>query len=109
MRRKATHVYTDLNDPNARPFTLSPLAIEDLTDEPAFGFTPAGLAELATHPEPLILTGETVKNNLAEFFLAYQERQNARGCEMVTAAMEVENRTALSLAWSILSELGLLY
>jgi len=107
MRRKATHVYAGFDNPDARPLTLSPLAIEDLTGEPVYSFTPAGRAELAAMPEGLTLTSENVKLCLEEFFLAFQERQKARG-HAVAAALVVEERTALTLGWAILNELGLL-
>lgn len=108
MTRKATHVYADIHNPDAAPFTLAPLAIEDLTDTPVFTLTPAGLSELANTPEPLTLTSGTVKACLEEFFLAFQERQKARGNAAVVASMAIEERTALTLGWAILNELGLL-
>lgn len=57
MTRKATHVYADLN-PDSRPFTLSPLAIEDLTDEPVFALTPEASA---------VLQGQTLLDALTAF------------------------------------------
>jgi hypothetical protein len=106
MRRKATHVYSDFHNPDSAPFTLSPLAIEDFTDTPVFNLTPEGRA--AIPPEPLTLSSENVKACLEEFFLAFQERQKARGNAAVVASMHIEERTALTLGWAILSELGLL-
>lgn len=106
---KATSAHTNCaNQDTPVPYSLSPLAFEDFYDIAAHTLTPAGLAELATCPDGLSLTGETVKSNLTAFLLAYQERQNARGAEACIAAMAIEERTALSLAWSILNELGLL-
>lgn len=43
MRSKSTYVISDSeNSDSPVPFTLSPLAIEDLTDEPVYSFTPEG-------------------------------------------------------------------
>jgi len=108
MRRKATHVYAGFDNPDARPFTLSPLAIEDLTGEPAFTFTPEGLEELATAaPQTLEVKGQLAEC-LKDFQEAFLARQQARGLNAVASALNQEERTALSLAWTILSELGLL-
>jgi len=54
MPTKAITQYADSQNPDTPvPFALSPLAIEDLTDEPVFRLTPAALAELATPtPQP---------------------------------------------------------
>jgi len=107
MPSKAMISRSDSQNPDTAPFTLSAPAWEDLTDEPAFNLTPAGRAETSA-ADCLSLGSENVKQNLTAFLLAYQERQNARGSEACVAAMAVEERTALSLAWSILNELGLL-
>lgn len=48
MRVKTTHVFTNSQDPESRPpLTLSPLAIEDLTDEPVFALTDQAKSEMA--------------------------------------------------------------
>jgi len=99
MRRKATHVYTDLNDPNARPpLTLSALAIEDLTDTPVFTLTPTGRAEVIEH-DTIPMTPLLVKR-LEEFKAAREAREKAPKGEL-GKAIAAEDAAALNVAWAL--------
>lgn len=99
MQKKTTRVICDFRDPDERPaLTLSPLAIEDLTGEPAYTFTPNGRAELAS-VDAVPLTG-LLKQRLEEFRTARRAREQARGKELLKA-MEVEDKAALLLAWTL--------
>lgn len=59
MRTKTTRVFVNSQDPESRPpLTLSPLAIEDLTDEPQFALTDEAKNQM---------DGQTLLDALTEF------------------------------------------
>lgn len=102
MPSKAMISRSDSHDPNARPFTLSPLAWEDLTDEPVYTLTAIGRAEIP--PEMPAVTPEVMRF-LARFTAARQAREKARGDDL-PAAIQAEDQAALKLAWSLERAVG---
>ena len=81
---------SDSQDPEYRPpLTLSPLAIEDLTGEPVYSFTPAGRAETAA-ASTVPLTG-LLKQRLEEFRVACRAREKSFGKELLKAMEETKN------------------
>jgi len=100
MQKKTTRVICDSQvQPEYRPpLVLSPLAIEDLTGEPAYFLTPNGRAEIAS-VDAVPLTG-LLKQRLDEFRAARKAREAARGKELLKA-MDIEDRAALLLAWTL--------
>lgn len=87
-----------LNPDTPVPFTLSALAVEDLTGEPAYSLTPTGRAEVIA-AETIPLTA-LLKARLDEFRAARKVREQARGKELL-AAVEAEDKAALLLAWTL--------
>lgn len=80
------------------PYSLSPLAIEDLTGEPAYSLTPTGRAEVIA-AETIPLT-TLLKARLDEFRAARKVREQARG-KALLEAIEAEDKAALMLAWTL--------
>lgn len=98
MPSKAMIQYLDSVKPDSRPLTLSALAWEDLTDEPAFNLTPTGRAEVVA-AESIPLT-TLLKQRLEEFRAARAKREQSRGKDLM-AAIEAEDKAALMLAWTL--------
>jgi len=99
MRSKSTRVISDshLSD-EIVPFTLAPLAIEDLTDTPVFTLTPTGRAEVIEH-DTIPMTPLLVKR-LEEFKAAREAREKApKGA--LGAAIAAEDMAALNVAWAL--------
>jgi ABC-type amino acid transport substrate-binding protein len=99
MLKKSTRVICDSDNPDYRPpLTLSPLAFEDITGESAYNLTPTGRAEIVA-ADTVAITG-LLKQRLDEFRAARRAREQARGKELLKA-MEVEDKAALLLAWTL--------
>jgi len=80
------------------PFTLSPLAIEDLTDTPVYNLTPAGRAEMIL--EQQVTLTPLLEQRLQEFTAARIAREKARGRD-VLPALTAEEAAAINLAWAL--------
>lgn len=101
MPWKATTIASDSQDPEYRPpLTLSPLAIEDLTDEPVYRFTSPGRAEVQMELAQTLTLTPLLQSRLAEFTAARIARENARGKELLPA-LSAEEAAACNLAWAL--------
>ena len=100
MNRKATHVYAGFDNPDTAPFTLSPLAIEDLTGEPAFTLTANGRAEVAAEDLPTLPMTPLLVKRLQEFREAREAREKASKSDL-GRAIAAEDVAALNVAWAL--------
>lgn len=98
MPSKATRVICNFEPDTPVTLSLSPLAIEDLTDTPCYALTPNGRAEVASM-DAVPLTG-LLKQRLEQFRAARHCREQARGEELLKA-MKAEDEAALLLAWTL--------
>lgn len=101
MPSKAMTLASDSSNPEYRPpLTLSPLAIEDFTDEPVYRFTPAGRAEVEAELAQTVVLTPLLQERLAAFTAARIARENARGRELLPA-LTAEEAAACNLAWAL--------
>lgn len=101
MPWKATTMSSDSQNPDYRPpLVLSPLAIEDLTDEPVYRFTTTGLAEVEMELAQTVTLSPLLVKRLAEFTAARIARESARGTALLPA-MTAEENAAINLAWAL--------
>lgn len=102
MRYKSTRVicHSHLTDEDRPALQLSPLAIEDLTDEPVYGFTPEGRAEVQAELAQTVVLSPLLQSRLADFTAARIARENARG-KQVLQALSDEEAAAINLAWAL--------
>jgi len=99
MRSKAMMTGFDSQNPDARvPFTLSPLALEDLTDTPVYTLTPAGREEIDL--EQHVTLTPHLQARLDKFPAARVAREKARGKELLPALTSGE-QAAIELAWAL--------
>lgn len=82
------------------PLALSPLAIEDLTDEPVYRFTTTGLAEVEMELAQTVTLTPLLQKRLADFTAARIAREGACGKELLPALTAEEN-AAINLAWAL--------
>lgn len=89
----------DSNNPDIRPpLVLTPLAWEDLTDEPAFSLTPQGRTEIDLEQKVTLTPG--LQTHLDKFTAARLAREKARGKDTLPA-MTAEEEAAIQLAWAL--------
>lgn len=98
MPSKAMIQYLDSVSPNSRPLSLTPLAWEDLNDEPFYDLTPSGRAEIDLEQRVTLTAG--LQAHLDKFTAARIAREKARGKELLPA-MTAEEQAAIQLAWAI--------
>lgn len=92
---------SDSQNPDYRPpLTLSPLAIEDLTGEPAYCFTTTGLAEVEMELAQMFTLTPLLQKRLEEFTTARIAREGAYGKGLLPALLAEEN-AAINLAWAL--------
>lgn len=100
MRVKTTHVFYNSQDPESRPAVqLSPLAIEDLTDEPVFALTPTGRAEIVLEDAKSITLTPHLVSCLEAFTKARRDREDAAKGDL-DKYIRIEDTAALTLAWA---------
>jgi hypothetical protein len=101
MPTKAMILASDSHNPEYRPpLTLSPLAIEDFTDEPAYRFTPDGRAEVQMELAQSVVLTPLLQSRLAEFTAARIAREQSRGKDLLPA-LAAEEAAACNLAWAL--------
>lgn len=101
MRSKTTRVICNSQDPESRPpLQLAPLAIEDLTDTPAYVLTPTGRAEIALEDVQSVPLTPLLVKRLEEFKAARQAREKAGKSEL-GKAIAAEDAAALNVAWAL--------
>lgn len=101
MPFEAMILSSDSQNPEYRPpLTLSPLAIEDFTDEPVYRFTPTGRAEVQMELAQTVTLTPLLLERLQAFTAARIAREQSRGKELLPA-LAAEEAAACNLAWAL--------